>query len=493
MARPDPSPSPVLPLTRGWPLHDATATRALEQSALATAPDHALMARAGLAVARLALAVWPGARRVHAVAGPGNNGGDALVAARWLQQQGLEVRVTLLADPARLPHDAAWALHEARGLHIETALPAVIDADGVLDGLLGLGASRAPEGALADAIRRLNAGGAPILAIDLPSGLDADRGCALGAEAVRATHTLALLTLKPGLFTGLGRDHAGRIWLDRLGVEPSATSASLIGPPAADAAPHASHKGSFGDLVIVGGAPGMAGAALLAARAGLAAGAGRVFLGALDPALAAPDPMRPELMHRPVADLLAPAALAARTVVVGCGGGTAVRALLPPCLAHAARLVLDADALNAVAAEPALRQTLAARGRRGATTVLTPHPLEAARLLDCGVAEVQADRPAAARALAMQFGSVVVLKGSGTVVAAPDGRWQLNATGNARLATAGTGDVLAGWTGGLWARTGGTAAEVAAAAVFRHGRAAEQDPGHGPLQAGDLIGAMRRI
>jgi hydroxyethylthiazole kinase-like uncharacterized protein yjeF len=209
--------------------------------------------------------------------------------------------------------------------------------------------------------------------------------------------------------------------------------------------------------------------------------------------VAALDPQHPELMHREVADLLAPPVLAARTVVAGCGGGEAVRAVLPPCLAHAARLVLDADALNAIAAEPALQFSLAARGRRGAATVLTPHPLEAARLLGCSAAEVQADRPAAARTLAARYGSVVVLKGSGTVVAQPDGRWQLNATGNARLATAGTGDVLAGWIGGIWARTGAGAAEACAAAVFIHGRAADIAPGRGPLLAGDLVEAMRDV
>jgi hydroxyethylthiazole kinase-like uncharacterized protein yjeF len=458
---------------------------------LAVAEPHALMARAGLAVARLLLAAWPGARRVAVLAGPGNNGGDALVAARWLQRQGLELQVTLLADVGRLPADAAWALQQAQGLAICSGLPEHLAADVVLDGLLGLGASRAPDGVLAEAIRRINAKPAPVLAIDLPSGLHADRGSRLGEAAVRATHTLSLLTLKPGLFTGLGRDHAGRVWLDRLGVEAPASSLSLIGPPVPCQAAHASHKGSFGDLAVIGGAPGMAGAAWLAARAGLAAGAGRVFVGLLDGAPTALDPARPELMQRPVADLLAPAWLCAATVVAGCGGGDAMRALLPPCLAHAARLVLDADALNAVAAEPASRQALQARGRRHEATVLTPHPLEAARLLVCPVAQVQADRLLAARTLAAMFGSVVVLKGSGTVVASPDGRCRINATGNARLATAGTGDVLAGWMAGLWARSDGTAADVAAAAVFQHGRAAELADGRGPLLAADLIERLR--
>ncbi len=368
--------------------------------------------------------------------------------------------------PAGCPPDAAWALDQARaaGVRLSTRLEEAAAADVVIDGLLGLGARRAPDGALAEAIAWLNASGLPVLAVDLPSGLDADRGTALGAAAVRATHTLALLTLKPGLFTAQGRDHAGRVWLDTLGLpDPGRGPLSLLGTPATVAAPHDSHKGRFGDLLVVGGAPGMAGAATLAARAGLAAGAGRVYLGLLDPE-AAPDPTRPELMTRPIDDLLQPAALQQRSVVMGCGGGAAVRSRLPAALAHAARLVLDADALNAIAADPGLRQALVVRGQHGQPTVLTPHPLEAARLLQRRVAAVQADRLASARQLAADLGCVVVLKGSGTVVAQPDGRCAINATGNARLATAGTGDVLAGWLGGLWCRHEAHAADAAAAA-----------------------------
>jgi hydroxyethylthiazole kinase-like uncharacterized protein yjeF len=482
---------PVLPVSRTWPLHEAEATRAHEAAAQAAEPPHALMARAGLAVARLALAVAPRARRVHVFAGPGNNGGDALVAARHLAAGGLAVRVTLLGDDARRPADARWALSQAQaaGLAVETALPAALEADLVLDGLLGLGSARAPEGAVAQAIRQAGASRVPVLAIDLPSGLDADRGTTFGGLAVRAAHTLSLLTLKPGLFTAEGRDHAGRVWLDDLGRAAPDSPLVLLGPTPDEAAPHASHKGRFGDLLAIGGAPGMGGALRLAAEAALAAGAGRVFVGALDPQARA-DALRPELMVRPVDALLEPARLAAATVVAGCGGGDAVRPRLPPLLAHAARLVLDADALNAVAAEPGLRRALQARAARGRPTVLTPHPLEAARLLGTEAAAVQADRLRAARALARELGALVLLKGSGSVLAAPSGRLALNATGNARLAGPGTGDVLAGWLGGTWARQRGDGWAAAAAAVHRHGRAAETAPGRGPLAAGDLIAAL---
>jgi hydroxyethylthiazole kinase-like uncharacterized protein yjeF len=198
-------------------------------------------------------------------------------------------------------------------------------------------------------------------------------------------------------------------------------------------------------------------------------------------------------MQRPVTALVEPGLLRRATVVAGCGGGDAMRHLLPPLLRHAARLVLDADALNALAADTTLRAALAARGRRGAPTVLTPHPLEAGRLLGRSANEVQADRPGAARALAAAFGAVLVLKGSGTLIASPDGRMAVNATGNARLASAGTGDVLAGWLGGHWARSGASAQDAAGAAVFRHGLAAERAAGRGPLLAADLIGAMQAL
>ena len=180
-------------------------------------------------------------------------------------------------------------------------------------------------------------------------------------------------------------------------------------------------------------------------------------------------------------------------LVAGCGGGDAVRDWLPPCVAHAGRLILDADALNAVAREPALTAALQARGARGRPTLLTPHPLEAGRLLGQDAAAIQADRPTAVRLLAARFGATVVLKGSGTLAATPDGRLYVNATGNARLASAGTGDVLAGWTAGLWSRSGGDAIEAASRAVFRHGLAAERADGTGPLLAADLIHAMQAL
>jgi hydroxyethylthiazole kinase-like uncharacterized protein yjeF len=457
------------------------------------------MAAAGLAVARLALAVAPHARPVHVWAGPGNNGGDGLVAARHLHLAGIPVEVMLLADESRMPADAAWALEGAlaAGVHVHAGLPspaAQTRAGLLVDALLGLGASRAPQGELAAAIRALNASHLPVLAVDLPSGLQADTGALLGTESVRAHATLSLLTLKPGCFTGLGRDHAGEMWLDTLGLNPGKATALLCGTPEDTPRLHASHKGSFGDVAVIGGAPGMTGAAWLAARAALAAGAGRVYCSLLDEDAPLLDPLRPELMGRRAWWRTAPAAMADVTVVCGCGGGEPVHAVLPPLLSHVQRLVLDADALNAIAVDGALRAMLSARAARGLSTLLTPHPLEAARLLGVGSGDVQRDRLAAARRLADETGASVLLKGSGSVTAEPGRTTVVNATGNGALATAGTGDVLAGWCAALWARRpDARPGEVAAAAAWEHGHAADRWPGlfsGAPLRAGDLIEIM---
>ncbi len=501
----------ILPCDRLWPLHTAMATRRIEQACAAALPAHTLMRRAGDAVARLSRALAPHATHVWVAAGPGNNGGDGLEAAAQLQMAGLQVSVTWLGDAARAPADAKDALERAQaaGVRIEAQLPGdAVECDFAIDALLGIGlgnsTAREPTGALLAAVQRLNRIGAPVLAVDLPSGLAADTGHATANACVRASHTLSLLSLKPGLFTASGRDHAGTVWLDTLGCNtaPEAADAWLQGvsnlPPVARA--HAGHKGSFGDVAVVGGARGMRGAAWLAARAAHAAGAGRVFVDSLDAtpdATAAVDPLRPELMFAAGWCERDAEALKHSTVVCGCGGGDAVRRVLPRLLSRVPRLVLDADALNAVAADASLLALLRQRRERQQATVLTPHPLEAARLLGCSAAEVQADRLHAARRLVAMTDCVVVLKGSGSVIAAPGEVPHLNATGNGSLASAGTGDVLAGWLGGLWAQAGATgdafvdAFRVAARAVAEHGAAAEPEC-PGALRAGDLIEILYR-
>jgi hydroxyethylthiazole kinase-like uncharacterized protein yjeF len=491
----------VLPPSRSLPLFGVEATRAIEQRATAALPPHTLMRRAGLAVARLALAVAPHAHRIWICAGPGNNGGDGLDAAIHLRAAGKAVMLSLLADAAHLPDDARDALERARsaGVAIFPEMPQdTAHIDLALDALLGVGASRAPDGALAACIAGLNALPAPVLAVDLPSGLHAGTGRLLGDVAVQATHTLALLTLKPGLFTASGRDQAGQVWFDDLGVDTRAEApdAWLVGDDRAQQPRrrHAQHKGSFGDVAVIGGAAGMTGAALLAARAAHAAGAGRVYVSLLDDGAMTHDPLRPELMFRPAWWKNGEALLSRSTLVCGCGGGHAVREPLPRLLSSSGRLVLDADALNAIASDATLQALLRARASRERWTVLTPHPLEAARLLDSDTAEVQGDRLAAARELAQRYGCVVLLKGSGTVVAAPGLVPHINATGNAALATAGTGDVLAGWIGGVWSQSADAsgadgAFAVACAAAYRHGAAAEAS-GARVLRAADLVDWM---
>lgn len=471
------------------------ATRELERLAAAGLPTHTLMQRAGLAAARLALALAPHARRIWIACGPGNNGGDGFEAAMHLHRWGKNVTLTWTGLPpgkTSQPPDAQASRERALAAGVPMAAQPPEDFDFCIDALLGIGGALNPArpgtALMLDWLARMQAGTAPRLAVDVPTGLDADTG-AFGAGPATASDvfTLSLLTLKPGLFTANGRDCAGQVWFDDLGTATAgapAPDAWLLGADRAlrsprQAHPHASHKGSFGDVAVLGGESTgrshMAGAALLAARAALHAGAGRVYVALLgNPALGT-DPQQPELMFR------APEALdlAQQVLVCGCGGGDAVRAVLPKVLSAAPRLVLDADALNAIAADTQLQALLAARHHRGYATVLTPHPLEAARLAGTSAQAVQADRLTSARELAGRFQCVVVLKGSGTVVAAPGQASAINSSGNALLATAGTGDVLAGMLGAGMA--GGLGAfEAACGAVFAHGRVADEwQPGAG--------------
>lgn len=494
---------------QAWPVHTIASTRSIEQLAQAQLPPHALMQRAGLAIARLAMALAPHARACWVACGPGNNGGDGLGAAAHLQAWGWDVTVTHLPPAHGLPTDEAAALQRAEHAGVRFAPhapPSLTSQDLAIDALLGIGARPVdPASPLAAALAALARCDAPVLAVDVPSGLNADNGhfaMFSGAELqgftsawarFYAKNTLTLLTVKPGLLMGEGRDAAGTLWFDDLGVVASPhTADALLAVPARPVAhPHAAHKGTRGDVAVIGGAPGMTGAALLAATAALHGGAGRVFVALLDDHGPMVDPQQPELMFRP------PDALdwQRSTLVCGCGGGEPVRTLLPRALATPAALVLDADALNAIAADTALRQLLVARGARHRTTVLTPHPLEAARLLGCSTAQVQTNRLAAAQTLALELNCVAVLKGSGTVVAAPGQVPLLNPTGNGRLGTAGSGDVLAGWLGARLAQAGTTVntalvQRCVAEVVFHHGQLADLWPTGQTLTAQALARAI---
>lgn len=481
------------------PLYGVDATRAIEQALASSLPRFELMARAGAAVARLTRALSPHAKCIWIACGPGNNGGDGLVAARHLHghfKQGAgttRLVVTLAGDRSLLPPDAAQALSEALAAGVQLYDDPPENFDVGVDALLGIGARGAPRGLLQAQLTRMHAAGCTVLSVDVPSGLMADTGVYTGpapqtSEAAR--HTLSLLTLKPGLFTADGRDQAGTVWLDALGAlpeHPAQPLAFLYGHAGGSASrAHAAHKGSQGDVVVVGGqdigvaGAGMTGAAVLAARAALNAGAGRVYLGLLGDLAGAVhwDPGCPELMFRRV-DLLVQARdlMQDATVVCGCGGGTAMAPVLPVLLSNARSLVLDADALNRIAEDAGLQTLLRQRRSRGLCTVITPHPLEAARLLGSNTPDVMRDRLGAARTLSESLGVICVLKGSGTVVTAPDEVPVINSSGNPALATAGTGDVLAGWIGaslGHSARQGVSAIASVRNAVFAHGQLADR-------------------
>ncbi len=509
----------AVPNVRSLPLYGVAATRRIEQSAAAGLAPHTLMQRAGLAAARLSLALAPHAQHIWIACGPGNNGGDGLEAAIHLHQWGKTVTVTWLGtqNQAKVPADALASLVRARAAGVPFARTPPPHYDFAIDALLGIGAvpRPAPDDApaknspLGEWLALLRDSPQPVLALDIPSALDADTGTDFAPEFIAtgdrpkragARFALNFLTLKPGLFTAAGRDLAGQLWWDDLGVsQPPDTvpDAWLLGQDRAgrfdrQQAAHTSHKGSFGDVAVLGGESAggahMTGAALLAGRAALHAGAGRVFVALLGENCMTVDPQQPELMFRHPDAL----DLARQVIVCGCGGGDAVARFLPKILSSAPAAVLDADALNALARDTQLQAQLHARQGRGYRTVLTPHPLEAARLLGTSTADVQANRRQAAEQLAGQWGCVVVLKGSGTVIAAPDQVSAMNPTGNARLATAGTGDVLAGMLGALLAQ-GHTAFDAACSAVYWHGHMADNWSALGaehPLTASALASAF---
>lgn len=473
-------------------LYTVAQIRAIEEKA--TAP---LMELAGAAAAQWALTLIHEVRPVLVLAGPGNNGGDALEVAANLRDAGVEVTVVHLPGVAPSP-ETARALDRCQmdGVTFAGSVPPDVTWALVIDGLFGIGLARPLAGQAADLVESIHAFNCPILALDVPSGLDADTGTVVGGgTAVRATHTITFIGDKPGLHTGDGRDYAGIVRVASLDIaNDTPPDATLVTP---DVFQHAlaprrqnSHKGQFGDVAIIGGAEGMAGAAILAARTALFAGAGRVFVAALDARMVL-DAVHPEIMFRSAAGF----DLARRTLAVGPGMGDspAARNVLAKAIAGGTPMVLDADALNLLAAEPGLQEAVRTRANMA---LLTPHPLEAARLLGVTAKVVQGDRLAAARELAARCGAVVVLKGSGTVIAHPDGQVAINTSGNAGLATGGAGDVLTGLCGTLLAQ-GLDAWTTALAAVWIHGAAADRlvAQGCGPigLTAGELPAAIRAI
>jgi NAD(P)H-hydrate epimerase len=472
------------------------------------------METAGTAVAEEILARWP-AGRVVVFAGGGNNGGDGLVAARLLHGAGRTVELVLFFDPPPASGDAAlqWRLLEPLGLptsrigSAEEARVAALrarDAACVVDALLGTGLTGDVREPLRSAIEALDAAGVPIVAVDAPSGLDGATGRVRGAAA-RAAVTVTLGFPKPGLFLGEGPERVGRLVLAPLGYSPAALEAAGDDPlewiplaAARVALPprrHDAHKGSAGRLLVVAGSAEYRGAAVLASKAALRsgvglcvvaapAGAAALVLEASPEAIAVALPARAGGLGARAADLVARAATQADAVAIGPGLGTGpgVRKVVLAALSAPCPAVVDADALNALAGDPSPVV-------RSAPVVLTPHPGELGRWLGRSAREVDEARVEAAREAAERWRAFVVLKGSPTVVADPDGGAALNLTGNPGLATGGSGDVLTGLLGSLLAQ--GVPAPLASrAAVCLHGLAADwasRDLGERGMTPSDLF------
>jgi hydroxyethylthiazole kinase-like uncharacterized protein yjeF len=457
------------------PVYLAADIRRVEQAAAAATPP--LMERAGAAAADVAARIASGeAKDVLVLAGPGNNGGDARIVAERLRERFF--RVTVASRLEEIPGERRWGL--------------------VVDGLFGIGLARPISGEYARLVDYANRQRCPVLALDVPSGIDADSGQVHGV-AVRATHTVTFIAMKPGLLMLAGPDHAGEVTVADLGLDPAETvrpgawvAAPELFAEALRARPRNFHKGLAGTVGVLGGSSGMTGAALLAGRAALKLGAGRVRVGLLAEDYPAVDPFAAELMLAHADEVLG---MDLDSLVVGPGLGTseAGETLLGAALASEMPCVLDADALNLLAASADLR---AACERRAAETILTPHPAEAGRLLGVATERIQSDRIDAARQIAQRYNAHAVLKGNGSVIVARDGHWFVNASGNPGLASAGTGDVLAGILGALLSQryTGESAAVLG---THLHGCAADElvRSGVGPvgMTAGEVIDAARRV
>ncbi|PKM15283.1 MAG: bifunctional ADP-dependent NAD(P)H-hydrate dehydratase/NAD(P)H-hydrate epimerase [Gammaproteobacteria bacterium HGW-Gammaproteobacteria-2] len=482
------------------PLHRAQDAQAIDRYAIETlgVAAYTLMRRAGDAAWVRLKAHWPAAHRIGVLCGPGNNGGDGYVLARLARIAGAEVQVVILpggeprSESARQAH-ADWLAAGGNIMVFAGSLPV---RDVWVDALFGIGLARVPEGFAAAAIQALNAQMAPVLALDVPSGVDADTGAAAGVS-VRADVCIEFIVGKCGLHTGAGRDSSGHRESDALGLPHKACAAvppyawlyrqpdisAFLGPRPGNA-----HKGLFGHVLCVGGERGMAGAITLCAAGALRAGAGLVSVATRTVNVPIVQGQRAELMVSAAesAEELAPLLERASVVVIGPGFGSQAWAAnaLQATLDAGKPLVLDADALNLLARTP----------RQVPNAVLTPHPGEAARLLASDVATVQRDRFAAATALAQRYQACVVLKGAGTVIAAPGGHPCIVDAGNPGMASGGMGDVLAGVIAALRAQ-GLDGYEAALCGALVHGCAGDLAAADGErgLLASDLLPAIRQL
>ncbi len=478
-------------------LYTVAQVRNFDQAAIAGGiPGAELMQRAASAAFALMRERWPDACRVLVLAGNGNNGGDAFLVAGLASSAGLDVGVVALGPESR--GDAALArgawLESGGSIVIADPATALVDADVLIDGLFGTGLTRPVGAVAASLIEQINAHGAGKLSLDVPSGLDADSGLAPGV-AVRADATISFVGWKRGLFTADGVDCCGALFLDTLGIPTSlfdatAADASLLDTGIASLlAPRKFNvnKGTFGHVLAVGGDEGMAGAITLCAEAALRVGAGLVSVATRAQHARAINGRRPELMVRGVDGPQALQALIDRASVVALGPGLGQQAwghaLHDAVLRSGKPCVLDADALNLLA-----RESIDLPDE----VVLTPHPGEAARLLGCAVAQVQADRFAAVRELAVRYSAIVVLKGAGSLIANPQQQVALCPFGNPGMASGGMGDLLTGVIAGLIAQ-GLSAWDAARLGVVAHAIAGDRAAGDSPrgMVASDLLAQLR--
>jgi len=483
-------------------LYTVAQVRRIDQRVIAqqSVAGYTLMQHAAAAAFALLRKRWPAARHIVVLCGSGNNGGDGYLLALLAQQAGLQVDVLALGAP-QSTSDAARAcagFRDVGGTIIsileKTLLP---PADVYVDALFGTGLTRPPRGIAAALIAQLNASDRPVLSLDIPSGVNADTGGAEGV-AVQADVTLSFIAHKRGLFTGDALDYRGELLLDTLGASATAyanetADACLLDMHELDKwlAPRKKnvHKGSFGHVLAIGGDRGMAGAIRLTAEAALRCGAGLVSVatrGAHVPALNA---ARPELMAQGIEDAQALEHLLPRISTLALGPGLGQRAwghaLWHTALDAGKSAVVDADALNMLALQPRQFST---------PTVLTPHPTEAARLLECTTEEIQSDRFSAARKLAKKFNAVIVLKGAGSLICAPDGQVRVCPWGNPGMAVAGMGDVLTGVIAALLAQgiPAWPAAQLGVALHALAGDAAAKQGQRG-LVASDLFSHLRLL
>ena len=480
-------------------LYSAAAVRALDLLAGARdgISEEALMTRAGEAALAELLRRWPGCGRITVVCGRGNNAGDGYVVASRARVQGLDVRVVQLSASTKLSLHAraSYKAMCAQGVVPESDLKSIDAADILVDAICGTGLNRDVTGGFARAIERINDANVPVLSLDIPSGLHPDTGCSLGV-AVRAWATITFIGVKRGLFTGDGPNYTGAVVFDDLGIT-SATKqqvraqALLLDRSYLDTrlTPRArsAHKGSHGHVLLIGGAPGFSGAIRLAAQGAARAGSGLVSIATHPEVAFGVNLQQPELMVHGVGEPNDLNTLLERANVVAIGPGLGqsgwAQALMAKVLEHRLPLVVDADALNLLAVEPA----------QYPHWILTPHPGEAARLLGSSVAIVNGDRFAAAEQLQQKFGGCVVLKGAGSIV--EDG--QLTAVvraGNPGMGSGGMGDVLTGVIAGLLAQGQrlGDAARLGACIHALAGDLASIDGERGML-ASDLMPHIRRL